>query len=120
MGDLNEGLPGLASRSGTGELVVLVGIDVPKAMHSRVGERRSDDQRSARSAGRDLVKDQREVHVRSPTDLDPSDVSPRCVVCSPQVDAVIAGYQSEPIRPSDVERLSGYRNISSQNDNLVL
>ena len=57
---------------------------------------------SRRSAGSGSVKDQGEVHVCGTTGLDLADVSPRCVVCSPQVDRVIAGCQREPIRLSEM------------------
>jgi hypothetical protein len=65
------------------------------------------------------MKDQGEVHVCGTINLDLADVSPRRVVCSPEVDGVIAGCQREAIRLSEMYRLSGDRNASSQNDDLV-
>ena len=57
--------------------------------------------------------------MRGTTRLDLADVSPRRVVSSPQVDGVIAGCQSESIRVSEIQGLSGDRNASAQNDDLV-
>jgi hypothetical protein len=56
------------------------------------------------------MEDGGEVHVGSLTCLYLADVSPLCVVWTPQVDGVIARRQREPKRLSEMQMLSGDRN----------